>query len=137
MHPSTHVAILKHLEKTKPELNSETTYPIAEVVQFDVNGTVQTGKVTTSTPAFRPPVIEALAVLIADMQPDDQMDVLDEFESGMRKLIRKGDKVKEEYAPQISLVKARVDKVQELFRSRTEPSTRRGPTTVAVEVKEV
>ena len=137
MQPATHIAILKHLEKTKPELNSETTFAVAEVVQLDVNGAVQTGKSTTFMPAYRPPVVEALAVLIAAMRAEDQMDVLDEFESAMKKMIRKGDKVKEEYAPQISLVKARIDKVQEIYRDRTEPVNRKASTTVAVEVKEV
>ena len=66
-----------------------------------------------------------------------ETDVLDEFESAMKKMIRKGDKVKEEYAPQISLVKARIDKVQEIYRDRTEPVNRKASTTVAVEVKEV
>ena len=55
----------------------------------------------------------------------------------MKKMIRKGSKVKEEYAPQISLVKARIDKVQEIYRDRTEPVNRKASTTVAVEVKEV
>ena len=137
MRPEVHIAILKTLEKTKPELDPETTFPVSEVVQLDVNGTVQTGKSTTVTPHFKPPVVEAVAILISDMIPEEQMDVLDEFERAMKKMIRLGDKVEERYAPQIALVKARVEIVQRAFQKKTEPRVRRGNTTVAVEMKEV
>jgi hypothetical protein len=137
MRPEVHIAILKTLEKTKPELAPETTFHVSEVVQLDVNGTVQTGKPTTVTPHFKPPVIEALAVLISDMIPEEQMDVLDEFELAMKKMIRLGDKVEQQYAPQISLVKDRVERVQKAFQKKTEPRKRRGNTMVAVEMKEV
>jgi len=137
MKPEVHIAILKTLEKTKPELDPETTFHVSEVVQLDVNGTVQTGKPTTVTPHFKPPVIEALAVLISDMTPEEQMDVLDEFELAMKKMIRLGDKVEQQYAPQISLVKDRVERVQKAFQKKTEPRKRRGNTMVAVEMKEV
>ena len=55
MRPEVHIAVLKALEKTKPELSEDTTFPVSEVVTFDVNGTVQTGKSTTVTPTFKPP----------------------------------------------------------------------------------
>jgi hypothetical protein len=137
MKPETHIAILKTLTKTKPELPSESTFPISEVVQFDVHGTVQTGKTTTVTPHFKPPVIEAVAILISEMIPEEQMDVLDEFERAMKKMIRLGDKVEERYAPQIALVKSRVEVVQKAFQKKAEPRVRRGNTTVAVELKEM
>ena len=137
MRPEVHIAILKTLEKTKPELAPETTFPVSEVVQLDVNGTVQTGKPTTVTPHFKPPVIEALAVLISDMDSEDQIDVLDEFERAMKKMIRLGDKVEQRYAPQISLVKDRVERVQKAYQKKAEPRNRRGNTMVAVEMKEV
>lgn len=137
MKPEVHIAILKTLEKTKPELDPETTFSVSEVVQLDVNGTVQTGKPTTVTPHFKPPVAEALAILISDMLPEEQMDVLDEFERAMKKMIRLGDKVEERYAPQIALVKARVDVVQKVYQKKTEPRKRRGNTMVAVEMKEI
>jgi len=137
MRPEVHIAILKTLEKTKPELDPETTFPVSEVVQLDVNGTVQTGKPTTVTPHFKPPVIEALAVLISDMDPEEQIDVLDEFERAMKKMIRLGDKVEQKYSPQISLVKDRVERVQKAYQKKVPPTPRRGNTTVAVEVKEV
>ena len=137
MRPEVHIAILKTLEKTKPELDPETTFPVSEVIQLDVNGTVQTGKATTVTPHFKPPVIEALAVLISDMDPEEQIDVLDEFERAMKKMIRLGDKVEQKYSPQISLVKDRVERVQKAYQKKAEPRQRRGNTTVAVEVKEV
>ena len=137
MRPEVHIAILKTLEKTKPELDPETTFPVSEVVQLDVNGTVQTGKTTTVTPHFKPPVIEALAVLICDMDPEEQIDVLDEFERAMKKMIRLGDKVEQKYSPQISLVKDRVERVQKAYQKKAEPRQRRGNTTVAVELKEV
>ena len=137
MRPEVHIAILKTLEKTKPELAPETTFPVSEVVQLDVNGTVQTGKPTTVTPHFKPPVIEALAVLISDMESEEQIDVLDEFERAMKKMIRLGDKVEQRYAPQISLVKDRVERVQKAYQKKVPATPRRGNTTVAVEVKEV
>lgn len=137
MRPEVHIAILKTLAKTKPELAPETTFPVSEVVQLDVNGTVQTGKATTVTPHFKPPVIEALAVLISDMDSEDQIDVLDEFERAMKKMIRLGDKVEQKYSPQISLVKDRVERVQKAYQKKVPATPRRGNTTVAVEVKEV
>jgi type IV secretory pathway TrbF-like protein len=137
MRPEVHIAILKTLTKTKPELPPGTTFPVSEVVQLDVNGTVQTGKATTVTPHFKPPVIEALAILISEMEPEEQIDVLDEFESAMKKMIRLGDKVEQKYAPQISLVKDRVERVQQSYQKKVEPRQRRGNTTVAVEVKEI
>ena len=137
MRPEVHIAILKTLEKTKPELDPETTFPVSEVVQLDVNGTIQTGKATTVTPHFKPPVVEALAILISEMEPEEQVDVLDEFESAMKKMIRLGDKVEQKYAPQISLVKDRVERVQKAYQKKAEPQQRRGNTTVAVELKEV
>lgn len=137
MRPEVHIAVLKALEKTKPELSEDTTFPVSEVVTFDVNGTVQTGKSTTVTPTFKPPVVEALAVLISSMDVDDQVDVLDELERAMKKMIRLGSKVKEQYAPQIALVRDRIERVQVVFQSKTESKPRRGSTTVAVELKEL
>jgi len=124
MRPEVHIAVLKALEKTKPELSEDTTFPVSEVVTFDVNGTVQTGKSTTVTPTFKPPVV-------------DQVDVLDELERAMKKMIRLGSKVKEQYAPQIALVRDRIERVQVVFQSKTESKPRRGSTTVAVELKEL
>ena len=139
MRPEVHIAILKTLEKTKPELAPETTFPVSEVIQLDVNGTVQTASGGESRPPFRPPFETAFAILISDMDSDEQTDVLDSFERAMKKVIRIGDtdKVAAQYGDGSKLVAARVDRARLFYEEKTPKVPVRARTTVAVEVKEI